>query len=73
MSRGSPVQKGEYGVWVKVDDSLGWRIVHEGDNRDEAIKIATMMVVHKYPVTHVELRDLDGPTSIIFEYSGDMP
>lgn len=75
-----PKQVCLYAVWVKVDDGIGWRIVHENNSESDCIAMAASHVVFGYPVLHVEVRFLPNeetgeslPATKLYEYPGDMP
>jgi hypothetical protein len=75
-----PHQLGRWAVWVKVDDGVGWRIVHETDSGIEScLQMAMTHVIHQYPVLNVEVREeSDDPgedctTTKLYEFPGDMP
>lgn len=76
-----PEQRALFAVWVKVDDAIGWRIVHEGYSEADCIKMAVTHVSHQYPVLNVEVRELldhddahgQPPTTKLYEYPGEMP
>lgn len=75
MTRHTPEQKRDHAVWVKCDDEIGWRIVHESDDRDSCWRTASLHILKAYPVLNVEIRSLEPwpPTEIIYEFKGDMP
>lgn len=66
-----PVQNQEWAVWVKVDDGIGWRIVHESGIKASCDKIAALHILKQYPVVAVDIRGPDHETHKVYSFEGE--